>query len=183
MILGITGTIGAGKGTVVDYLVSKGFKHYSVRALLIEEIQKRGLPEDRNAMRDVANELRRTHHPAFVVEALYERAKEEGGDALIESVRTLGEAEFLKQKGALVVAVDAAQDIRYDRIVTRGSSTDKVDFATWVMQEERELTSTDPWDMNVLGVMAMADARIENNGTIEELHAETERALAVLASK
>ena len=36
-IIGITGTIGAGKGTIVDYLVKqKNFKHYSVRNFLIE---------------------------------------------------------------------------------------------------------------------------------------------------
>ena len=34
-IVGITGTLGAGKGTVVEYLTQqKGFKHYSARGLL-----------------------------------------------------------------------------------------------------------------------------------------------------
>lgn len=42
LIIGITGTIGAGKGTVSDYLVNKkGFKHFSVREFLIKEINKR----------------------------------------------------------------------------------------------------------------------------------------------
>ena len=43
IIIGITGTLGAGKGTIVDYLVQeKGFKHYSVRNYLIKEIEKGG---------------------------------------------------------------------------------------------------------------------------------------------
>lgn len=38
-IIGITGTLGAGKGTVVDYLVkNKGFNHFSVGDYLIDEI-------------------------------------------------------------------------------------------------------------------------------------------------
>ena len=38
-IIGITGTIGAGKGTIVDYLVlQKGYEHYSVRSFIKEEI-------------------------------------------------------------------------------------------------------------------------------------------------
>ena len=173
MIIGVTGTIGAGKGTLVDYLVERhGFTHYSVREFLIEEIEKRGMVPDRSAMRSVANELRAERGPAYIIESLYARALENGGDALIESIRAIGEAEFLKEKGAKILAVDADRKIRYERIQQRGASTDLVDFDTWVMQEERELASVEPWDMNVLGVMATADVRIENDGplgTFEEL--------------
>lgn len=173
MIIGVTGTIGAGKGTLVGYLVERhGFTHYSVREFLVEEIEKRGMVPDRSAMRSVANELRAAHGPAYIIESLYARALENGGDALIESIRAIGEAEFLKEKGAKILAVDADRKIRYERIQQRGASTDQVDFDTWVMQEERELASVEPWDMNVLGVMAMADVRIENDGprgTFEEL--------------
>ena len=58
MIIGITGTLGAGKGTIVECLLEKGFKHYSVREFLVEEICKRGLEVNRNSMVLVANELR-----------------------------------------------------------------------------------------------------------------------------
>ena len=41
ILIGITGTLGAGKGTVVDFLIENyGFKHYSVRGFLTEEIEK-----------------------------------------------------------------------------------------------------------------------------------------------
>ena len=49
--IGITGTLGAGKGTIVDYLVqNRGFVHYSVRAFLIEEIKRRGLEANRDTI-------------------------------------------------------------------------------------------------------------------------------------
>lgn len=183
MIIGVTGTIGAGKGTVVDYLVQeKGFIHLSVRDYLLGEIRHRGMEvEDRSAMRQVANELRAAHGPAHIIEALYERAVERGEPALIESIRAIGEATFLKSKGARILAIDADRKLRYERIIARGASTDHVDFDTWVMQEERELASTEPWDMNVLGVMHMADARIENDGTLEELHRNVDLAISMLS--
>ena len=56
-VIGITGTLGAGKGTIVDYLVQhKDFQHLSVRAFLIQEIQKRGMPVNRDSMVIVAND-------------------------------------------------------------------------------------------------------------------------------
>ena len=62
IIIGITGTLGAGKGTVVDYLVKeKGFRHYSVRAFLLEKIRDLGMPENRDSMHAVGNMLREEH--------------------------------------------------------------------------------------------------------------------------
>ncbi len=42
IVIGITGMLGAGKGTVVEYLIRKhGYAHYSVREFLIEEVKKK----------------------------------------------------------------------------------------------------------------------------------------------
>ena len=58
IILGLTGTLGAGKGTVVEYLKEKGFAHFSARAYLQEEIARRGLPNNRDSMVTIGNEFR-----------------------------------------------------------------------------------------------------------------------------
>lgn len=169
MIIGITGTIGAGKGAVVDYLKTKGFAHYSVRDVLLEEVARRGLPPDRPSLRVVGNELRELYSPSYLVEHAYMDAIATGGNAVIESIRAYGEVDFLKGKGAVLLAVDADQKIRYERIFARGLSTDSVDFATWVAHEEQELVSNEVHGQNVSGVMNLADFSIVNNGSIEEL--------------
>ena len=70
-ITGITGTLGAGKGTIVDYLVKeKGFNYFSVRQYLIEQIKERELPINRDNMTHIANELRAGNSPSFIIEAL-----------------------------------------------------------------------------------------------------------------
>ncbi len=178
MIIGITGTNGAGKGTVVDYLSKqKGFTHYSVREFLIQEIEKRGMVVDRPTMRQVANEMRKQRGPSYVVEELLERAGTEEGNVVIESIRTTGEVELLKSRGALLWAVDAERKTRYERTLKRWSETDKISFELFCEYEDREMASTEPWDMNVFEVMKMADQVFTNNGTPEELFAQVEEVL------
>ncbi len=178
MIIGITGTNGSGKGTVVDYLVEKGFKHYSAREFITKEIERRGLPVNRDSTRLVANDLRKVNGPAYIIESLYNAAVAAGGDAIIESIRAIGEAEFLKKHGALIFAVDADRHVRYERVTGRGTELDKVTFEQFSEQEEREMGATDAWDMNIAGVMAMADYTLMNDGTVEELRAQVDEVLA-----
>ncbi len=180
MIIGITGTIGAGKGTVVEHLKTKGFTHYAARDFLIEEIQRRGLPVDRDSMTTVANELRHAHGPSHIIATLLASAEASGKDAVVESIRAIGEAKLLKERGAILLAVDADQRVRYERIIARGSSTDHVDFATFEAQEAREMQNTDPEKQNIAAVMAMADYRIENVRSVDELHARVDEMLAGL---
>lgn len=184
MILGITGTIGAGKGTVVDYLVGKGFKHYSVREAITEEIVRRGLPVNRDTMNEVATDMRKKHGASYFGDVLWERAAADGAkDFIIESIRTTMEANRVKSKGGFILVVDAPEAVRYERIRGRGSETDSVSLEEFRKQEAREMTSENPDDpsyMNIRGVMDMKDATIVNDGTLEELGSRVDAALAAL---
>jgi dephospho-CoA kinase len=182
-LIGITGTNGSGKGTVVDYLVEKkGFTHYAARDFLTAEIMRRGMVVDRTSMRAVANELRATHEPAYVIKSLYEEAVENGEErVVIESVRNVGEAKFLIEQGAFLIAVDAQQELRYERVQNRRSATDQVDFETFVLHEEREMNPVGPHDMDIRGVMALADSTIFNDGALEELHTQIEATLTKIS--
>ena len=184
-IIGITGTLGAGKGTIVDYLVNnKGFKHYSVRAFIAEEIERRGMEVNRDTLTIVANELRANNSPSYITDQLFLRAQKEGKNAVIESVRTPGEIASLRGKGQFYLfAVDADQRVRYDRIYLRGSETDHVSFETFKANEEREMSNDDPNKQNLGACIKQADFVFQNNGTIEELHQQVENILIQIDSK
>jgi dephospho-CoA kinase len=179
MIIGITGTLGAGKGTIGEYLTTKhGFHYFSARDVWNEEIARRGLVSNRDTMTEVANDLRATYGSHYFAQGALERAQALGGNAVFESIRTIGEAEYLQSHGALLWAVDADIEKRYERIVARASETDKVTFEKFKADEEREMTSTDINKQNLLAVRNMADRVFQNNGTQEELFLEVEKALA-----
>ena len=176
IIIGITGTIGAGKGTIVEYLVKeKGFRHFSVRAFLLEKIRELGMPENRDSLFMLGNKLRAEYGPSYAVDQLFLQAQTAGGNAVIESVRTTGEIDSLRQKGHFILlAVDADPRLRYERIVLRASETDRVSFETFLENEARESVSSDPGIQNLRACIEQADYVLLNNGTIEELYQQIE---------
>ncbi len=179
IIIGITGTLGAGKGTIVEYLVNKkGFVHYSVRNFIIQEIKKRSLPVNRDSMTSVANDMRKKHSPSYIAEELYNQAKKTNTDCIIESLRTPGEINALKSKGNFFLfAVDAEPRLRYERITLRKSETDSISYETFLENEKREMNSKDPDKQNLSECIKMADFVFYNNNSIEELNNQVEETL------
>lgn len=185
-IIGITGTLGSGKGTVVQYLKEKyGFKHYSSSGFINEEIARRNLPENRDNQQLVANELRAKHGSGYVAEQLYNRAKTAGGNAIIESLRSTGEIETLRKLGSdfYLLAVDADQKTRYDRIIKRGSTKDGISYEKFQAQETVELNDTKAGGMKILECMKMADGHVENNGDVAALHEQIDKIIKPLLQK
>jgi dephospho-CoA kinase len=176
MIIGITGTLGAGKGTVVDYLVKKkGFIHLSVRAYLIKQLEKEGREINRDAMVELANRLRAKNGPSFLAEELLKEAKKTAKNCVIESLRTEGEINALRKTGGFfLLAVDADPETRYKRIVLRASKTDHVSFPKFLNDEKREMASDDPNRQNLNRCIELADYTIMNDSTIKFLNERTE---------
>lgn len=172
IVIGITGTLGAGKGTIVDFIKDKySFVHYSVRGFLIDEIQRRGMPVNRDSMTQVANELRASNSPSFIIDELYLQALAKSKDCIIESIRTPGEVYSLQEKSNFFLfAVDANPKVRFDRIKLRKSSTDNIDFETFIANEAREMNTTDPNKQNLSKCIEMADYKFNNDGDIVSLN-------------
>jgi dephospho-CoA kinase len=179
IVIGITGTLGAGKGTIVDYLLQqKDFVHYSVREFLLDEIKARELPQNRDSMVIVANELREKNSPSFITDQLYLKAKEIGKNAVIESIRTPGEVVSLKNKSMFYLfAVDADAKLRFKRIKIRNSETDQIDFKTFLENEKREMSSNDPNKQNLRKCKEMADYIFINDRSKDELFLAVENVL------
>ena len=178
MIIGITGTLATGKSTVAKILVEKGFKHYSVRDFLVQEITRRGVRVTRDNMVEVANELRAKYGPSYVVERLYEQGKLIGGNIIIESIRNVGEVESLKSKeNFFLLGVTASSELRYKRVIERRGIIDSISYEKFVEEEAREMNNLDPHKQNISKCFEMSDYVIDNEGSLEELKKKIENVL------
>ena len=117
-----------------------GFLHFSVRQFLYDELERRGIVDrSRPALVEIANDLRAKGGASVIVERLVEEARVSGADACIESVRTVGEARALLACGATLLAVDADQEARFERVQGRNSATDQVGWEEFQADEAREM--------------------------------------------
>lgn len=186
LIIGITGTIGSGKGTVVEYLVEQfHYAHFSVRKYLTDVLISQGIEPNRDNFTLLANRLREENNsPSYIIEQLYLLALKNGQNAIIESIRTPGEVEKLRELGPFyLLAVDADRAIRYERIYARNSETDNIGFEKFVSDEEREMQSTNPNNQNISACIELADFKLENNGDISNLKTQIDQILETIHSR
>lgn len=181
MIIGITGTNGAGKGTIVSFLKNRGFEHYSVRSYLEDILVKEGKNTKREDMINLANELREVNGPQYVIEQLYNQAQKSGRYSVIESLRCPGEITFLQKYDEFYMfSVDASRLKRYNRIVERNSNTDNVSFKEFVKQEMKEFNNKDSFKQNLKKCISMSDYKFRNNGSIPNLYKQLEKIIRIL---
>lgn len=178
IVIGITGTLGAGKGTVVELLKEQGFLHFSARDFLTKRIKELGMKVDRDSMTAVANAERERVGGDFIARGLLEMARKEDKNCIIESIRNVKEIEYLKANCEFkLFCVDADIKVRYSRIQKRASETDSVDFETFCANEQREMDSVDENKQNLRACMQRADVVFDNNGDINALRVQLDQAM------
>jgi len=184
IVIGITGTLGAGKGTIVEYLKEKGFVHFSARDFLNKRIKELGLESNRDTMTMVANQEREKEGADFIAKGLLAMAKKEGKNCIIESIRNVKEIKYLKENSEfLLFSVDADIKTRYERITQRKSETDNVSFETFQQNEQREMDSKDENKQNIKACMQLSDFSFNNDGDIPTLRKQVEHVLDRIQNK
>ncbi len=181
LIIGITGTIGAGKDTIADYLKTKGFAYHSLSDIIRDECNTRNLSHERDNLIAVGNELRTTFGPSVLGKLTAAKIEKLGEKkSLAVSIRNPAEIEALRATpGFFLIAVDAPIELRFERIKKRGRPEDAVSFEKFKEQENRERAGT-ATQQQLTSVMALADAHIDNAGTFEEINQHIETILKSL---
>jgi len=178
MILGVSGLNGAGKGEVVSYLEARSFYGYSLSDVIRDDLRDQEIEESRERMIEAGNAIRSALGPGGLALRLVDRLLPDR-NYVVDSVRHPEEVAVLRARTSRfkLIWVAADEALRLERIRERGRSGDPATREELRRLEEFELGSDDPSAQQLLAVRDLADITIENNGTLEELHASVQETL------
>ena len=169
IILGLTGSIASGKGTVSKYLKEKyKAQTFKFSQILRAMLQRAYLPETRDNLVKISFALRE----AFGQDIL---AKIIAGDVqktnrkiiVVDGVRRPADIKYLKDlPGFKLIGLDAHPKIRYERLKKRRENKDD-QTKTWSQFLADQQAETEVY---IPELIKKADLIIDNSGSLEELY-------------
>ncbi len=175
LVIGLSGRIGAGKGTIADYLSSK----YSAESrrfsdILIDLLKRLHLLPEREYLQKMGATLRSIFGDDVLVKALQKDLEEaQSRIIMVDGVRYPNEVEMLRTfKNSLLLFVDAPPEIRFKRVKKRNEKGEgSIDYNEFLRAENRET------ERYLDEVKEMADYRFDNSKTFKDLYKQIDKAL------
>ena len=173
-VLGLTGTFASGK-EIAREIIEKNSNSYSVvlSSLLKEDALKgQGINITREIKQNLGNELRKQYGSDVLVKIAVNFMQKNKDFLIIDGIRNPGESDFLRQKFGndyKLIAVDAPQQVRFERFSKRSREGDPQTFEEFVKVDERDQGKDEPeYGQQVRKCIEMADFVIQNDGSLEE---------------
>ncbi|MSQ83873.1 MAG: hypothetical protein EXR77_13475 [Myxococcales bacterium] len=183
MIIGLTGRNAAGKGTVAQWLVDRGFYFTSLSDAIRGWLAAQGQEPTRDNLTAAGRHLRQTGGAGVLAERTLPVLPADR-DCVVDSIRNPAEVQVLRRRSDFVLLeVTADRQVRYQRLRNRARAGDAQSFEEFVRQEEAELTSTSSAGQQLQATAALADLQVSNDGHAEQLQAELAVVLANLRSR
>ena len=151
-------------------LMKKGFYYVSLSDAIRNELKKRNLPLTRNNLLSVGNELRAKFGAGILAKTTLENM-EFGRNYVVDSIRNPSEVDELKKtKQFFLFYITAPAEERFNRMSDRRREGDPETLDEFKKLESLELENTDQTKQNLNLTFALADKKIQNNSTVEELY-------------
>ncbi|MFC1696905.1 deaminase [Nanoarchaeota archaeon] len=183
MIIGLTGSFCAGKDTVAEILIDKGFEHFSLSDIIREHLDICRMEKSRETLQDVGNKLREKHGPSVLADMTLRKLVDKSKNYVVTSIRNPGEVEKLRErKNFVMVFVTAPLKSRWNRMQKRKRKGDANSFDQFKKQEQKE-KSSDPTKQNLTACEKMADIVLNNGGTMEQLNEKLVKLLKDVETK
>lgn len=177
-IFGIAGEMGAGKGTVAEYLQKNfGASKRAFSDSLKDVADRMHLEKNRENLQKISTMFRENFHGDILSEVVFQDAKNDKADIVtIDGVRRKADIEFFKDiAGFKLVYVEADIKTRYERIIQRGEKSDD-NSKTFEEFEKDHLREA---EKEIVSLKKIADFVIDNNGSFEELYKQVDEIIRI----
>jgi len=174
LILGLVADISAGKDTVARYLAEKhNFEKHTLSDVIRAEARAKKLKPTRDNLYKLVREIRKKGGKHALVNRIIKKFKKD--KIVIAGIREPEEIDYLKEQfpgKVKILHLTASPKIRFQRIKTRKRTGDPTTFKEFLEQEKKE------WkEFNFKALFKMADYKIINDGTLEELYKDIDKVI------
>lgn len=182
-IIGLTGTAGSGKDTVAELLCELHGMHEFNTSDFVRAVTRYiyDLPHDSSPIRDqlfeTANALRKLNQATTVEMGLVQAKGRDFEVQLITGLRSVGEADAVREAGGIIIGVDADPKIRHERIKSRlRDKESERTYEEFLAQDEHENKGIgDGPSRGIRSIIDDADILITNEGTLEDLKEQIQK--------
>ncbi len=174
-MIGIMGKIGSGKTEASRYIAEKyGGRVFRFSDVLKDILLRLDLELKRENYIALGAALRSAFGDGVIAKALKRDILESGARlVVVDGVRYPEEVEMIRSfERSLLIYIDASPEVRYQRAVRRGEKGEAaMSYREFLRNDGAET------ERRIEELAKLADCRIENNGTLQELHDALDRVL------
>lgn len=174
----VAGMPGAGKSILTEVAREMGIPVYTMGDVVREETLKRFGKITPDLMVGTSVDLRREWGDDIIALRTLSKIEGQRSVVLIDGVRSLGEVETFRARGAaIVIAVHASPRTRFKRLLERKRPGDPSTYEEFASRDLIEL------GYGLGNVIALADYMIVNEGSIDEAKIVMRSILSDISSK
>jgi dephospho-CoA kinase len=167
LVVGLTGSIGAGKSAIADHLCKKyGAKQLRFSQILMDILDRLYLEKDRKNLQTLGIALRKAYGDDVIANAFEQDLRKCKGDiVIVDGIRYMSEVEMMRKfDNNILFYAEAPEKLRYERTVKRGEKGEgTISFEEFLAAEKRGT------EKNLPEIKKAADIVLQNSGTVDEL--------------
>jgi len=177
IVIGIAGNIGAGKGTITEYLKNKyGAQQMRYSKILADILERLHLDYNRDNLNAIAEGLRSIFGGDILSQVLENDIREVEAEVVVfDGIRKKKELDYFKGKteNFFFIFIEVPFEIVAERITKRQEKTDDQEQTVEKLKARQQQAS----DRDVPSLKQYADFVIDNSGSMEETYGQVEKAM------
>ena len=171
LVIGISGTLAAGKGVVAEILSKKGCDITTLGAVVRESLNSKNIETTRENQQNEGNNLRKEFGGQVLVERALKKVLHNNKILIIDGIRNVAEIDYLRNNSKFfLIGVDAPIDKRYERSTKRHRDPNPPDYDKFIADDARDRGVNEPLNGQQVGMcLVQADFLINNDEIFTKL--------------